>query len=187
MELTRLKELMESRSSTLAEESKHDKAFNGIRGVVEDALADLSDKLGKGGNLATLMKDSGASKLDTVKDSDGKNVLKQIMELTATYKKAVEKLMTEAEMLVMQVNEGQLNEGKDYADSAEFTDEFYSLFDLTTKMKTIMKNPRWMKWMKTTDNNSGVETEDPALGAIDALNNLEAQLRDVDAELDKAS
>ena len=111
MELTRLKELLESAQTAQAAEvlqegAKHTKDFDGIRGIVDDCIADLREKIGKGGMLATLMKESGASKLDTVKDADGKNVLNQIIAKTTEYTKAIEKLMTEAEILISQVNEG---------------------------------------------------------------------------------
>ena len=99
MELTRLKELMAARidETFVIEASKKQEAdFDGIRNVVEDAVADLHDKIGKGGNLATLFKESGASKLDTYKDADGKNVLAQILIKVAAFKKDIESLMTEA-------------------------------------------------------------------------------------------
>lgn len=198
MELIRLKELLESAQTAQAAEvlqegAKHTKDFDGIRGIVDDCIADLREKIGKGGMLATLMKESGASKLDTVKDADGKNVLNQIIAKTTEYTKAIEKLMTEAELLVSQVNEGAaptgkvLVEGKDYSDSSEFTDEFYGIVQQVAKMKQAMKNPRWLAWMKTTDSNFGTETEVPARAAIQAVNSLDAQLSDIDAEFDKAN
>lgn len=202
MNLTRLQELTAIQNPALNEENKiqpkaprdpeHD--FEGIKSIVDDALGDLSDKLGKGGSLATLMKDSGASKMDTVKDADGKNVLAQIVAKTSEFKKAIEKLMTEAEILVSQVNEGTSVAGdvlteanSDYSDSSEFTDEFYGMMESITKIKGKMKNARWMKWMKTTDSNFGTECEVPARSAISAVNTLSAQFDDIDAELDKAS
>lgn len=197
MQLTRLQELLATQTAeTLTEGKQHDKDFDGIRNVVDDCLADLKDKLGKGGNLATLMKDSGASKMDTEKDASGKNVLNQIMHLTSEYTKAISKLMTEAEMLVAQVNEEfdpetgeMLNEASSatYEDSSEFTDEFYGMMQKIAEFKGKMKNPRWMAWMKVTDSNFGTETEPPARSAISAINNLHAQFQDIDTELDKAN
>ncbi len=198
MELTRLKELMATRvdESVITEASKKQEAdFDGIRNVVEDALADLNDKIGKGGNLATLFKESGASKLDTVKDSDGKNVLNQILAKVTAFKKDISSLMTEAELLV---NQAQMNEGvemddeevlleaKEYDDSSDFTDEFYGLVQQVAKIKQAMKNPRWMGWMKLTDDNFGTDCQTPARSAITAVNSLDAQLGDIDDELDKA-
>jgi hypothetical protein len=169
--------------------------FDGIRGIVEDALGDLSDKLGKGGSLSTLLKSSGAAKLDTVKDADGKNIEKQIVALTTDYKKAITKLLMEAELLVSQVQEGQgsgsgsvlLEAKSDYGTSGEFTDEFFGLFDHVNKLKAVIKAPRWMEYMKTTDTNFGTDTAEPAASAISALNSLDAALRDIDAEFDKAN
>jgi hypothetical protein len=259
----------------LVTEGKTSSDFNGIARVVDDALADLKDKLGKGGNLATLMKSSGASKLDTEKDEDGKNILNRIITLTTEYKKAVEKLMTAAEFLVMQFDEGLdtdgdlleeakkelsarekkmigwyivdpdgdnagyrdsasgkkkaerdceeankgqprgnkskvvygyipdgsgdvkklpapvyeelLSEAADYDDSSDFTEEFYKMQGQIIDIKGKMKNPRWIKWMKVTDTNFGTECETPARAAIQAIGSLEAQIADIDAELDKAS
>jgi hypothetical protein len=169
--------------------------FDGIRGIVDDALGDLSDKLGKGGSLSTLMKSSGAAKLDTVKDADGKNIEKQIVALTTEYKKAITKLLMEAELLVSQVHEAQgsgsgsvLLEAKgDYSDSGEFTDEFFGLFDHLNKMKAVIKAPRWLEYMKMTDTNFGTSTVESALSTISALNSLDAALHDIDAEFDKAN
>jgi len=278
MQLSRLQELLATQETAelIAEGKQHDKDFDGIRSIVDDCLADLKDKLGKGGNLATLMKSSGASKMDTVKDADGKNVLNQIIALTTEYTKAVAKLMTEAEMLVAQVSEGMevqgdaLSEAKkeltskekktigwyivdpdgdnagyrdsasgkakaerdcddcnkdqprghkskvvygympdgsgsvkklpapvyedllteansDYEDSSEFTDEFYGMSQDIEKMKSKMKNPRWIKWMKITDQNFGTDCEAPARAAITAIGSLSTQFTDLEEELDKAN
>lgn len=200
MELTRLKELMAARvdETVITEASKKQEAdFDGIRSIVEDALGDLSDKLGKSGSLATLFKSCGASKLDTHKDADGKTVLAQIVAKTTEFKKAMESLMTEAELLVnqAQMSEGiemdddaeLLTEAKEYSDSSDFTDEFYGIVQQVAKIKQAMKNQRWIGWMKTTDDNFGTDTQTPARAAITAINSLDAQLGDIDDELDKAS
>jgi hypothetical protein len=277
MQLSRLQELLatQEHAELLEEGKQHDKDFDGIRSIVDDCLADLKDKLGKGGNLATLFKASGASKMDTVKDADGKNVLKQIIDLTTEYTKAVAKLMTEAEILVSQVAEGMdvdgdlleeakkemtpkekktigwyvvdpdgdnagwkdsvagknkaekacldanrgLKTGKsrvvygympdgsgdvkklpapvyedllnaassDDSDSGDFTDELYSIGKMVVDLKSKMKNPRWLKWMKVTDQNFGTECEAPARAAITAVGTLSANIDDLEAELDKAN
>lgn len=80
-------------------------ALDGIRAIVTDALGDLEDKLGEDGVLATLMADSGADKLDTVKDADGFTVMKRLTTRVDQFKKEVEKLLVEAEVLISQVNE----------------------------------------------------------------------------------
>lgn len=193
MELTRLKELtaVQSPAEVIVEAKKSESDFSGIARIVDDCLADLKDKLGKGGSLATLFKTSGASKLDTVKDENGKNVMAQIIALTSEYTKAVNSLMMEAELLVNQgspVTEGLILEGSaDYSDSSEFTDEFYGMLEKIAQFKGKMKNPRWINWMRDTDSNFGTETEQPALGAIDAINTLHTQFQDIDSELDKAN
>jgi hypothetical protein len=185
MELTRLKEILDlTPAKTVIAEAKT-KPIDGIVSIVEDALGDLNDKLGKGGALATLMKETGASKLDIVINKTGKNVLRQINDLTAEYKFAIERLMVEAELLVGQVDESIILEGKEFEDSAEFTDEFYGIMQDITKMKGKMKAPRWMAWMRTTDENFGTSCESPARAAITAIGNLEAQIQDIDAEFDK--
>lgn len=80
--------------------------FDGIRSVVEDSLADLHDKVEA---LMELAKSTGAVKLDTVKDKDGMTVFKKIKKLCDDAQQ-IKKLMTEAEAMVMQVAEGQVDE-----------------------------------------------------------------------------
>lgn len=120
MELTRLKELMSVRPSaesldesvTLVEASSAD-AFDGIRDFVTDSLADLNDSLGKGGTLAKLFKSSGAAKLDKKRDTDGKTISAQIVAKTAEFKKDIEDLMLEAELIMSQLDESEeLDEAK---------------------------------------------------------------------------
>lgn len=74
--------------------------FEGIRSVIEDSLADLHDKVSM---LMDMAKDTGAIALDTVKDKDGHTVFKKIDKLTKDYKMSMDKLMMEAETMVMQV------------------------------------------------------------------------------------
>lgn len=131
--------------------------FDGIRSVVEDSLADLHDKVEA---LMELAKSTGAMKLDTVKDKDGMTVFKKIKKL-ADDAQQIKKLMTEAEAMVMQVAEGQVDEGdallegKNYDDSAEFTEEFYGVVQKVNDIKRVVKAPRFMGWMKSTDHNFG--------------------------------
>lgn len=108
MQLTRLQELTtaaQKAEEPVLEAKSVSADFDGIRAIVEDALGDLCDKLCSGGALHSLMKESGADKLDTVKDKDGHTVMKKIDKLTSEYKKSVEKLLMEAETMVMQVAE----------------------------------------------------------------------------------
>ena len=84
-------------------------------------------------------------------------------------------------------DEELLLEAKEYSDSSDFTDEFYGIVQQVAKMKQAMKNQRWMNWMKITDDNFGTDTQTPARSAITAINSLDAQLSDIDDELDKAS
>lgn len=112
MQLTRLQELLATTEAEhkLEEGKKHYSDFQGMMRVVDDCLDDLKDKLGKGGSLATLFKESGASKLDTHKDDEGKNVLAQVIAKTMEYTKLMSKLMTEAEILISQTGEAVLKE-----------------------------------------------------------------------------
>lgn len=109
MSLTRLQQLIEAAKYNVNEPVLEAKSplsdFDGIRSVVEDSLADLCDKLCSGGALHSLMKETGADKLDTVKDKDGHTVMKKLDKLTSEYKKSVEKLLMEAETMVSQVAE----------------------------------------------------------------------------------
>lgn len=187
--LSRLREL-----SALTEgkeeltETKHDKAFAGIARIVDDALGDLNDKLGKGGSLAELMKTSGASKLDKTKDAEGNTILKAIIMKTTAYKKDIERLLMDAEMLVMQMNEEQsLSEATgNYDGSVDFTAELNKLEARVVDVKTIVKNPRWIQYLKATDNNFGTNCEGIGKDVISSLNELDASLSELEDELDRA-
>jgi hypothetical protein len=82
---------------------------------------------------------------------------------------------------------GFFSEAKQYSDSSEFTDEFYSLFEQVTKMKKIMKNPKWLEYMKMADRNLDIATESAARDAIKAVSDLENALHDIDDEFDRAN
>lgn len=243
--------------------------FDGIRSVVEDSLADLHDKVTA---LMDLAKSTGAVKLDTVKDKDGHTVFKKIDKLTKDYKVAMEKLMTEAETMVMQVAEGQVDEdeallegdmkyvlclmkgdkctgfyvgddqpvaksvdkahvytskaaaakdaklcndqwdlkdgesfvvrpkfdealetlgalleGKDYADSAEFTEEFYGMVQKVNDIKRIVKAPRFMNWMKVTDHNFDTTCVEGGKAVVAAVDTLHSAVNDLESQLDSAA
>lgn len=80
---------------------------------------------------------------------------------------------------------GFFQEARSYSDSGEFTEEFYELFAQVTKMKKIMKHPKWLDWMQMTDRNFDSNTEDPAKQAIHAIVDLENALTDIDREFDR--
>lgn len=90
--------------------------FDGIRSVMEDSMADLHDKVEA---LLQLAKETGAMKLDTVKDKEGHTVFKKIEKLTKDYKGAMDKLLLQAEMMVMQVAEGQEDAGEALTEGEE--------------------------------------------------------------------
>jgi hypothetical protein len=80
---------------------------------------------------------------------------------------------------------GFFSEAKQYSDSGEFTDEFYDLFAQVTKMKKVMKHPKWIEYMRATDRNSDTMTEGSARDAIKAITDLEDNLKDIDREFDR--
>lgn len=80
---------------------------------------------------------------------------------------------------------GFFQEAKQYSDADEFFDEFYALFDQVTKLKKVMKAPKWMEWMRASDRDAGTNTEDAAHDAITAVTELEANLSDIDREFDR--
>ena len=82
---------------------------------------------------------------------------------------------------------GFFTEANGYSDSGEFTNEFYDLFGQVTKMKKIMKNQKWIDYMKLTDFNNDTSTEQHARDAIKAIVALEKCLNEIDAEFDKAN
>ncbi|WP_407307855.1 hypothetical protein [Acinetobacter sp.] len=90
-----------------------------------------------------------------------------------------------------QINEasggGFFTEARGYSDSGEFTDEFYDLFAQVTKMKKVMKNQKWIDYMKLTDFNMDTSCETPARDAIKAVVALEDALNQIDREFDHAN
>jgi hypothetical protein len=242
--------------------------FDGIRSVVEDSLADLQDKVEA---LMKLAKETGAIKLDTVKDKDGHTVFKKIEKLCADAQQ-IKKLMVEAEAMIMQVAEGQVDqdealleadmkyvlchmkgdkcvgfyvaddqpvsksvdkahvytskaaaakaaklrndqsglkddesfvvrpkfdealetlgtllEGKDYSDSAEFTEEFYGMISKVNDIKRIVKAPRFMNWMKVTDHNFDTTCVEGGKAVVAAVDALHSAVNDLENQLDTAA
>lgn len=81
---------------------------------------------------------------------------------------------------------GFFTEARGYSDSGEFTDEFYDLFTQSTKMKKVMKNQKWMDYMKSTDFHSmNSDCQDAAKDAIRAVVALENALQRIDRVFDK--
>jgi hypothetical protein len=105
MKLTRLQQL--------AEAPQHPAdAAAGVRAVVEDALADLHDKLGPGGSLAQLLKDAGLSRKDSIPDADGKTIMERLAIRTKQYAEEVERLLTEAELMLATAADRRVTEGR---------------------------------------------------------------------------
>ncbi len=178
-----------AQEQVVAEGKSNASDFDGIRSIVEDSLADLQEKVEA---LMDLAKSTGAIKLDTVKDKDGHTVFKKIQKLAAEAQQ-IKKLMTEAEAMIMQVAEGQVEEGeallegKDYSDSAEFTDEFYGMISKVNDIKRIVKAPRFMSWMKVTDHNFDTNCEQLGRAVIDATDALHTAVNELEDNLDSAS
>ena len=84
--------------------------FEGIQHVVQDALADLHDKLGTGGAVEALLDATDLSDLDKIKDKDGHTILGKLNALTVAYAKDVEKLLTEVELMLHSTIKEDLNE-----------------------------------------------------------------------------
>lgn len=88
-------------------------------------------------------------------------------------------------MLINEAGPGFFSEAKNYSDSGEFTDEFYDLFAQVTKMKKVMKHPKWLEYMKASDRTLGTITEGLAKDAVKSISDLEDNLRDIDREFDR--
>jgi len=90
-------------------------------------------------------------------------------------------------MLIKEAGAGFFSEAKQYNDAGEFSDEFYDLFAQVTKMKKIMKHPKWMEYMRTLDRTGGSMAVGSAQDAIKAVTDLEDHLKDIDREMDRLS
>lgn len=84
------------------------------------------------------------------------------------------------------INEARGTSGE-YDGSADFTEEFFDLQQHVIAMKKVMKSPRWIRWMKSTDDNFGTKTVSKSNDVLFALNKLDEALRDLDEELDNAA
>ena len=90
-------------------------------------------------------------------------------------------------LLLNEAGLGFFSEAKQYESSGEFTDEFHDLLALVVKMKTIMKHPKWMEYMRASDRNLDTTVEGAARDAIRALVDLENAFMDIDREFDRAN
>ncbi len=97
------------------------------------------------------------------------------------------KHLQELTNIVEATSGGFFTEAKGYTDSSEFTDEFYGLFQQTTKMKMVMKNQKWLDYMKMSDMNNDTNTVQYSRDAIKAIVALENALQAIDKEFDKAN
>ena len=90
-------------------------------------------------------------------------------------------------VLINEAGAGFFSEAKQYEDSGQFTDEFYDLFAQVTKMKKIMKHPKWIEYMRAADRNANARTESAARDAVRAVTDLENSLIDIDREFDRVN
>jgi hypothetical protein len=97
------------------------------------------------------------------------------------------KHLQELTTIVEATSGGFFTEANGYSDSGEFTNEFYDLFAQVTKMKKVMKNQKWLDYMKMTDFSMSTSTESLARDAIKAIVALENSLQAIDKEFDKAN
>lgn len=88
-------------------------------------------------------------------------------------------------ILFNEAGSGFFSEAKQYSDSGEFSEEFYELFAQVTRMKKVMKHPKWLDYLEAQDrvHDSGVELS--GRDAIRAITDLEDALTDIDREFDR--
>lgn len=115
-ELNRLRELaalFQPKAAPVVEStgSKISKDFDGIKRIVDDSLGDLHDKLGEGGALETLLDKAGLTALDKNADTDGATILERLAVRTAQYKKEVDNLLIEVELML--ASDSSMNEAKE--------------------------------------------------------------------------
>jgi hypothetical protein len=105
MKFSNLQKLAEQGGRTII------KDFDGIKNIVDDCLADLTEKIGPKGQLSELCKAAGVEKVDNAKDDDGATILERIAVRTAQYKKEIDALMLEMDVILSsaQVNEARSN------------------------------------------------------------------------------
>ena len=82
---------------------------------------------------------------------------------------------------------GFFQEVESYADPGKFQDEFSSLYEQITKMKKVMKHPKWLEWMRMTERNTDAVVTEAARTAIEAITQLEDALRAIEGEFDRLS
>lgn len=87
---------------------------------------------------------------------------------------------------IAEASGGFFTEAKGYSDAGEFTDEFYDLFAQVTKMKKVMKNEKWLSYLKLSDIDKSTSTQEFGRDAIKAIIALEEALQLIDREFDRA-
>lgn len=93
-DLSRLREIAALLRPTPVREAKIPQGFDGLKRVIEDAMADLWDKLGEGGALEKMLDDHNLS--DTAEKS-----MEAMFDAYKTFKKEVENVLIEAEGMIM--------------------------------------------------------------------------------------
>lgn len=79
--------------------------WQGIKGVVLDAIADLEDKIAEGGALEAFMDIHGFTDMDTIADKDGKKILERMMVRTQQYKTEMQHLLDQVDIMVTSSDE----------------------------------------------------------------------------------
>lgn len=76
--------------------------FEALKKSVEETLNDLEFDLGAGGKLESMLDKHGLMGLDSKKDDDGDDlsVVKRMNERVERFKKAIDRLMLEVELMV---------------------------------------------------------------------------------------
>ena len=77
-------------------------------------------------------------------------------------------------------------QNNEYADSSEFTAEFYELLAHVRKAKVIMTSPKFVHWLNVTDRNHDTECFKIYVNALVRVVPLKYQLEALEQELDKA-
>jgi hypothetical protein len=62
---------------------------------------------------------------------------------------------------------------KGYADSSEFTNDLETVRSLVSQIKKIIDQPRWMNWMRVTDENYSTYCEAKAIAFNKGLKSFE--------------
>lgn len=99
-EITQIAALLRPRPVQIEEAQTLTAGFDGVKSIVEGALGDLEDKLGKAGALELLLNKHGLSDLDNKKDKNGETMLERLQSKTEAFKKEVEDTLLELELMI---------------------------------------------------------------------------------------